>query len=333
MRNKFIMMNVMKMYYLIILLLIMSLFVVGSVAASEDEELTVFDWAGHAIVSIIGFIFALLILITGAKLTGRIKKIDGLNSFNLHRAASILFSLFMVGTFFYGLLVTSGHETPLLSSSVHGWLGLLIVIFALLQVIPSVFIKKRNKIKFPHMMIGYSLVFLVMLQIIVGVQIAVLGDIKILVMAHSITGGITALALLWICIELKHLTNNGIKRIKIAGYVQVFFTIIGCWVVGGYNYLIDYGSKVKPVILSGSQPWAHQIIMETKEHIFIFLPILSILLAITLYIFGSDETLLNERRVKQGVILLTLLLLAMVLLMFIMGALISYAGNIGVEGV
>ncbi len=152
-------------------------------------------------------------------------------------------------------------------------------------------------------------------------------------LAHSITGGIAALALLWIYIELKHLTNDGIKRVKTTGYVQAFFTIVGCWIVGGYSYLIDYGSKVKPVILSGSQPWAHQIIMETKEHVFIFLPVLSILLAITLFIFGSDETLLNERRVKQGVILLTLLVLTIVFLMFVMGALISYVGNIGVEGV
>jgi len=303
---------------------------VGSVVASEVEELTVFDWGGHAIVSIIGLIFALLILLTGAKLSGRIKKKEGFYSFKIHKTASILFSLFMVGTFFYGLLVTSEHETHLLLS-VHGWLGLLIVIFALLQVIPSVFIKKRNKIKFPHMMIGYSLVFLVALQIIVGAHIAVLGDIKILVLAHSVTGGIAALALLWIYIELKHLTYNGLKRVKIAGYVQAFFTIVGCWVVGGYSYLIDYGSKVKPSILSGNQPWAHEIIMETKEHIFIFLPILSILLAITLYIFGSDETLLNERKVKLGVILLTLLLLMLVFFMFIMGALISYVGNIGVE--
>jgi uncharacterized membrane protein len=82
----------------------------------------------------------------------------------------------MVGTFFYGLWITSQHETPILSS-VHGWLGLIIVIFAILQLLPCLFVKKRTKIKFPHMMIGYSLLFLVIFQVVWGALVAVLGYI------------------------------------------------------------------------------------------------------------------------------------------------------------
>lgn len=113
----------------------------------EHDDLSVFDWIGHAIVSIIGLILAISILISGAKLTGRIKGKKGANTYKIHKIVSVLFSIFMIGTFFYGLLVTSGHGSPLLSS-VHGWLGLIIFIFAVGQLIPCLFVKNRTRIKF-----------------------------------------------------------------------------------------------------------------------------------------------------------------------------------------
>ncbi len=299
--------------------------------AGEHSEKVV-DWIGHAIVSIIGLILAISILISGAKLTGRIKGKKGANTYKIHKIVSVLFSVFMIGTFFYGLWVTSGHGSPILSS-VHGWLGLIIFIFAVIQLIPCLFVKNRTRIKFPHMIIGYPLAFLVVIQVAWGTHIAVLGEVKSLVLIHSITGGIAALALFWIIIEMRHLTEKGIKRSKNASYISAFFNIVGCWIIGGYSYLTEYGSNVKPIIKSGAQPWAHQIITETKEHIFIFLPILSILLAITLFTLGKDDTLLKDLKSKRAVILLTAFVLFFILLMFIMGAIISYVGNLSAGGI
>lgn len=331
MRQKFL------IVFLIGLLLIVGSFL--SLAYEEDEhlvgeehdDLSIFDWIGHAIVSIVGLILAVFIVINGAKLTGRLKGKEGAKTFKVHKILSILFGIFMIGSFFYGLWVTSQHGTPILSS-VHGWLGLIIAIFAILQLFPCLFVKKRTKIKIPHMIIGYSLLFLVVLQVVWGAHIAVLSSVKTFVLIHSITGGLAALTLFWIFVELRHVTQKGIKRAKVVSYISAFFNIVGCWIVGGYSYLTDYGSNVKPIIKSGVQPWAHQIITETKEHIFIFLPIMSILLAVTLFTFGKDDTLLKDLKSKRAVILFTAFVLFFVLLMFIMGVIISNAGSLGMEG-
>jgi hypothetical protein len=69
----------------------------------------------------------------------------------------------------------------------------------------------------------------------------------------------------------------------------------GCWIVGGYNYLTAYGFQVRPVILAGSHPWAHEVVMETKEHIFVFLPIIAFALSITLSTFDRDTFLGDDK--------------------------------------
>jgi hypothetical protein len=138
--------------------------------AGEHIELVV-DWLGHAIVSIIGLVFAILVVYNGAKLTERIKGKKGAKTFKLHRILSILFGITTIGTFFYGLWVTSQHGTPVLLS-VHGWLGLIITLFALAQLLPCLFVKKRTRIKIPHMIIGYILLVLVIIQVVWGTYVA-----------------------------------------------------------------------------------------------------------------------------------------------------------------
>ncbi|MFO8077821.1 MAG: DOMON domain-containing protein [Thermoplasmatota archaeon] len=128
----------------------------------------IIDWLGHAIVSVIGLVLAVLVVYYGAKLTGRIKGKKGAKTYKIHRIISILFGITMIGTFFYGLWVTSQHGSPVLLS-VHGWLGLIIALFALAQLLPCLFVKKRTMIKIPHMMIGYILLVLVIIQVIWGV--------------------------------------------------------------------------------------------------------------------------------------------------------------------
>lgn len=62
-----------------------------------------------------------------------------------------------------------------------------------------------------------------------------------------------------------------------------FALTITSWITGGYYYVTRYGSAVKPVIKSGKYAWAHTIITELKEHIFLFLPVLMLVLAIVLW--------------------------------------------------
>lgn len=139
-------------------------------SAGEHTEEGV-DWLGHALVSATGLVLAVLVVYNGAKLTGRIKVKKTANIFKFHRMLSVLFGGVIIGTFFYGLWVTSQHGAPVLMS-VHGWLGMVITLFALAQLLPCVFVKKRTKIKIPHMIIGYILLILVIIQVVWGVYVA-----------------------------------------------------------------------------------------------------------------------------------------------------------------
>lgn len=60
------------------------------------------------------------------------------------------------------------------------------------------------------------------------------------------------------------------------------------WLTGGYYYWFHYGGKVKPVILGGEFKWAHAVIMEAKEHAFLFLPVATVALAIALHCMLED---------------------------------------------
>ncbi|HET6580663.1 MAG TPA: hypothetical protein VFG36_02175, partial [Methanoregula sp.] len=84
------------------------------------------------------------------------------------------------------------------------------------------------------------------------------------------------------------------------------------------------------IILSGPQPWAHEIIMETKEHVFLFLPIVSILLALGLY--SINPGLMNEDQVRRAVVVTAALALFMVILMLVMGSVLSNAALTGQGG-
>ena len=141
---------------------------------------------GHAISGITGLVLAVGVLITGAMIRGRIKKPEGTSLFKLHRKVSVLFGLFVLGTFFYGLWIRSQHDEPILAS-VHGWLGLVISLIVIAQIILCLAVKERRKIRVLHMFLGYAAAFLVVIQTALGFELAVAETVEDLVL-----GGIAA---------------------------------------------------------------------------------------------------------------------------------------------
>ena len=88
-------------------------------------------------------------------------------------------------------------------------------------------------------------------------------------------------AFLWLLGKLKSDEGSRKSMIIIAAIGVAAF--IASWLAGGYYYVVYYGTLVKPVIKSGVVPWVHNIIMETKEHIFLFvIPLAMTVLFITL---------------------------------------------------
>ncbi len=115
-------------------------------------------------------------VLLGAMLAGKLGKPQGVNLFSLHRKISVFFTALIVVTFIHGLYdrIAHGepffwqHSTPLVTV-VHGWVGLIIMVLALSQMVPSLAIKDRKKIRKLHMVLGYALLVLLVIQIFLGI--------------------------------------------------------------------------------------------------------------------------------------------------------------------
>jgi hypothetical protein len=70
--------------------------------------------------------------------------------------------------------------------------------------------------------------------------------------------------------------------------------------------------------------------MELKEHIFVFLPIIALALSVTLSTLDRD-IFLDDTKSRRALTMIAYLALFIVLLMFLMGAVISNAGQTGTE--
>src|SRR3989344_7274426 len=141
-----------------------------------------------------------------------------------------------------------------------------------------------------------------------------------LIMIHAVLGEAGALAFLWVLVELLSPTESRIRRARIVALLGTVL-LIAAWIVGGYYYVTIYGPDVKPLIKAGPFPWAHSVITETKEHVFLFLPFLAFLTwgLLTRY---RDE-LLENHATRKAVMFVALLIVLMAFAMAGMGFIIS----------
>lgn len=93
---------------------------------------------------------------------------------------------------------------------------------------------------------------------------------------HAWFGEFAALMFAWALVELISGQSANIRRARFAVILGTLF-LFAAWFGGGFYYLEIYGSAVKPFIKEGPMPWAHGVVMETKEHVFLFLPFLGAL--------------------------------------------------------
>lgn len=85
--------------------------------------------------------------------------------------------------------------------------------------------------------------------------------------------------------------------LKVSAWIA-YLAYIFSWLMGGIYYIAYYGGSVKPIIKAGEYPWAHTVIMESKEHIFLFLPFLSFVILLILLLKG--ETLKTDVTLKRA---------------------------------
>jgi len=146
-------------------------------------------------------------------------------------------------------------------------------------------------------------------------------DVELLVAAHIGLGELGILAFFWLLLELLHGPSNaGMLRAKgaaLAGTALLFSS----WLVGGVYYVVHYGIAIKPVIQQGTWPWTHGIFMETKEHIFLFLPFLGT--ATLVQLWQGVERLEKDSRLKNGLYVLVSTTVLLGVLMTVMGYFVS----------
>lgn len=141
-----------------------------------------------------------------------------------------------------------------------------------------------------------------------------------LIALHAVLGELGALAFLWVFVELLNPSESRLQRARVAAFLGVIF-LIGSWFFGGFHYLTEYAAVVKPIIKSGPIPWAHSVITETKEHVFLFLPFLAIF-ELGLLRRYKDEFMQNTN-FKIAALLVALLIVLLAFAMAGMGFIIS----------
>jgi hypothetical protein len=87
------------------------------------------------------------------------------------------------------------------------------------------------------------------------------------------------MAALWVFVETLSASAESAKRIQTAALLGAV-CMAAAWIFGGYWYVLFYPAD-KALILKGPWPFAHNLFMETKEHLFFVTAILAFLLPIT----------------------------------------------------
>ena len=100
----------------------------------------------------------------------------------------------------------------------------------------------------------------------------------LLLFTHPTFGVMAIMASVWVFVEALNASPANAWRIRLGGIVVAVCTFAS-FVLGGYWYTHYYAPE-KAIILKGPIPWAHNLIMETKEHAFFITLVLALYLAI-----------------------------------------------------
>lgn len=101
---------------------------------------------------------------------------------------------------------------------------------------------------------------------------------EIFLLLHPALGVLSIIAAVWVIVEAINASESSLKRIKGAALISAILMFL-TWITSGYLYVLYYAAE-KAIILKGPWPFAHNLFMESKEHIFFMTLVLSLLLPI-----------------------------------------------------
>lgn len=97
-------------------------------------------------------------------------------------------------------------------------------------------------------------------------------------LAHATFGVLGTVSAVWVFVETLNAREENAQRTRTAAWAAAIF-MVAAWIFGGYWYLHFYPAE-RALILKGPWPFAHNLFMETKEHLFLMTLILSFYLPI-----------------------------------------------------
>jgi hypothetical protein len=106
---------------------------------------------------------------------------------------------------------------------------------------------------------------------------------EIILMSHVLFGVGCMVAAVWLFVDVLNANEGNLARIRSMSWVAAGLMWLA-FLVGGYFYVTAYKAD-KAIILKGPWPFAHNMMMETKEHLVIML----LLLVTYLPIAASDN--------------------------------------------
>jgi len=159
--------------------------------------------------------------------------------------------------------------------------------------------------------------------------IEILQELRWLVVLHAATGELGALLFLWVIIELKNRQEAGYLRAKWVSF-SGFILLFTSWFISATYYTRHYGNVVKPVIKGGDFAWVHGVIMETKEHVFIFIPTLALLTFLIIAFLPNWST--DDKIPRKPVYALSILIIILGFGMVSLGYIISAAARATLGG-
>jgi hypothetical protein len=143
----------------------------------------------------------------------------------------------------------------------------------------------------------------------------------IILLAHAGFGVLGCLAALWVFVEALNASEANAGRIQKAALVAAA-AMVAAGIFGGYWY-VNYYPVEKAMILKGPWPFAHDLFMETKEHLFFITAILALLLPV-----ATREKLWANRAARKMVLSVSVLIAVTGLAVEGAGAMIDHGAKV-----
>lgn len=145
-----------------------------------------------------------------------------------------------------------------------------------------------------------------------------------ILLAHAALGVLGTLSALWVFVEALNAREENARRIrKGALFTALFMVVAG--VLGGFWYTNFYPGD-KAIILKGPWPFAHNLFMETKEHLFFLVLVLALYLAI-----AARSKLYANSSARNMVLCVSMLIVLGGLAMEGFGGIVSHGADLALK--